>query len=650
MLNDCGNIGNAVANVRAGAGMQKTSPGDFSASIIEVAGVPRIAIGGVPRPATAVMPRPTGRPGEALARLREFRDAGVMFSSDVWTMTDRVRYEPRQWWLDEGEYDFRLFDALARALLDASPDGFIFPRIKIDPPPKWAAAHPEEMEDDACAKASSRAWRALYRRMLADMVAHVEQSDYADRIVGYHLGAFHCGEWLELGQKVLNFLATPADRADTRNPMPEYQVDRERHAKIAEAASAVADACIDAAACVKEFTRGRKLVGAFFGYPWLSHEKMMRVIESGQVDFFAAPLHYSETREPGRSGRSQAHFQATYRLHGRVYYEESDFRTFLSLPNQSSGIRRHPLDEAVGIVRRSIGKCLAGGWENWWFLLGGNDTFSAPELMESIRIGTEEERETMSTAIWRPAEVAVFTSADEPATSEGAPVAEFWRQCRMRLHADVLPSAGVPFDSYELSDIADPRLPDYRVYVFPNAFTLSEAMRAKIKERVGRKGKTAVWIFAPGFFHNGVGDKANVEDMTGMSLERRPLGHCMFVSWMLEPTGAGVRHRGQFATVERDGARNVFFPLPPTAAALREAFREAGTHVWMETDDILSAGRGYVMLHASSDGEKTIHLPTTCDVREIFGATPAQRNVREIVETLKFGETRVYFLRPLCAG
>lgn len=68
--------------------------------------------------------------------------------------------------------------------------------------------------------------------------------------IGYHLGAFHCGEWLELGQKALNFLATLVDRADTRNPMPDYEVDRERHAKIAEAASAVANACIDAATCV----------------------------------------------------------------------------------------------------------------------------------------------------------------------------------------------------------------------------------------------------------------------------------------------------------------------------------------------------------------------------------------------------------------
>ncbi len=108
------------------------------------------------------------------------------------------------------------------------------------------------------------------------------------------------------------------------------------------------------------------------------------------------------------------------------------------------------------------------------------------------------------------------------------------------------------------------------------------------------------------------------------------------MSWKLEPTGG--------ATVERDGARSVFFPLSPDAAALREAFRGAGAHVWTEAGDVLSAGRGYVMLHAASDGEKTIRLPAASDVREIFGASPRRRAVREIVESMKLGETRVYSL------
>ena len=155
------------------------------ASVIDVAGVPRLAVDGKAIPATAVMPSPAGKPGAAVDVLKTYHDIGIRMYSDVWTMHDK-RYNPRQWWLGEGEYDFELFDAMAKGMVDASPDGFIFPRIKIDPPAKWSESHPEEMMDALSPKPESKAWRGLYRRMLKDMIAHVEKSSYANNVIGYH--------------------------------------------------------------------------------------------------------------------------------------------------------------------------------------------------------------------------------------------------------------------------------------------------------------------------------------------------------------------------------------------------------------------------------------------------------------------------------
>ncbi len=89
-------------------------------SVVETGGVPRFAIDGKPMAATAVMPSPAGKPGAAFRQLKAFRKAGIMVSSDVRSMHNK-RYNPRQWWLGEGEYDFELFDALAMGLVDASP-------------------------------------------------------------------------------------------------------------------------------------------------------------------------------------------------------------------------------------------------------------------------------------------------------------------------------------------------------------------------------------------------------------------------------------------------------------------------------------------------------------------------------------------------
>ncbi|MBQ3344890.1 MAG: hypothetical protein IJG84_23580 [Kiritimatiellae bacterium] len=615
-----------------------------AASVVDVGGVPRFAVDGRPMSATAVMPSPAGKPGEAVGRLREFRKAGVMVSSDVWTMHNK-RYNPRQWWLGEGEYDFELFDAMARGLVDASPDGFIFPRIKIDPPAKWSAEHPDEMLDELSPLPESRAWRALCRRMFKDVIDHVERSPYAANVIGYHLGAFCSGEWIaaDWRKPYVRAHVTPVSEIptckDPRDPLPPFSQIAARRAAISQRAEAVADMLIDVASYVKELTNGRKLVGAFFGYSTPPHEKLSKVLRSGKVDFFAAPPEYNEVREIGHSGRSQSDCQASYRLHGRVFFEESDFRTFLSRPEFSPETgyfrtRRRPLGESVAIIRRSIGKSLAGGWENWWFLLGGNDTFSAPEMMESIRIGAEEARRTLETAKWQPAEVAVFTAADEYMTSGATHVWHFRKRCVGDLHENELPTCGVPFDSYELADIADPRLPEYKVYLFPNAFTLSDEMRAKIKERVRRPGKTAIWVYAPGYYGSGEGSVADVVDMTGVPVEERALDESQPCRRMFAPTGDAV--------CARDGWRSVFMPMPPNAAELRKAFREAGAHVWMETGDVFAAGRGYVMVHAASDDEKRISLPSPCGAHEIFGASPDVANATVLAERMKLGETRVW--------
>lgn len=621
-------------------------------SVKNVAGVPRFAIDGKPVAATAVMPSPAGKPGAALPVLKSFSDAGVRFASDVWTMHDK-RYNPRQWWIDEGVYDFELFDAIVRGLIDASPQELIFPRIKIDPPARWSDRYPEEivkveMSDKhrrnyvRAPRPESAAWRRLYRGMLKDMIDHVERSDYADRVVGYHLGAFSSGEWLSIGRYGGPGMFARA-KCDELDALTSYSAFANRRRDVDARADALVEMLMDAASCVKELTGGKKLVGAFFGYTSADHGRISRLLRSGKVDFLAAPPMYNAHREIGQAGRSQTLYQASCRLHNVVYFEESDFRTFLSEPSFSPfpQTRRRPLDESLAIVRRSIGKSLCGGWENWWFLLGGNATFSAPEIMESIRIGATEAAATLETAKWTPAEVAVFIPADEYITAGrgGTHAVHMAAFAHVALHRSLFPFCGVPMDSYELADIDDPRLPDYKVYIFPNLFTLSPKMRERIKAVVRRSGKTAIWFFAPGYYDGlDEGSVDRVGELTGVPVKCKDLGDKPPCRRLLESTENPV--------CERDGWRSVLMAEPPTPSVMRSALRDAGTHIWIDTDDVLAAGRGYVMLHASSDGEKRIRLPFKSDITEIFGVSPPFKGVATITETMKLGETRVWKIAP----
>jgi len=618
----------------------------MTAGVIDVAGSPRLAIDGKPIAGTAVIPCQIAEPEDSVATLKAYADIGIRLSSGVWTAAGSTNLVDH-WWKAEGVYDWELFDRKAKGLLAASTDGVIFPRIKIDPPDPWLAAHPEEhnpsyQDGKPMVRPDSTAWRALYRGMLKDVVAHVERSSYAERVIGYHIGALSCGEWL--------IFPIPEDKApaatwqDARDPLPPPAHVAARRAFMDRFSGDIADAAIEAGRYLRELTGGKKLVGGFFGYYSGPHEKIRRVIDSGVYDFIAAPLFYRKTREVGQSGLSQVYYPDSLRLHGIVLYEETDYRTFLSETRYvfPGIVRRRPLDEADALNRRSIGRCLTAGEENWWFLLAGNATYSHPQMMESIRIGAAVERETLTSARWRPAEVAVFTSADELTTGMAANSKAFREDCKSRLLRDVLPTCGVPYDAYELGDIAEARLPDYKVYLFPNAFTLSESQREAIKRRVRRAGKTAVWVYAPGYYRNGTGNAENVSDLVGMSIrEQYPVEGAYSRRFTAEGDGVAVR----------DGARSVFLALPPDADRLRQAFREAGAHVWLETPDVMTAGRGFVMIHAAQAGDKRIRLPEACDVQEIFGASPIRRNVTVIEERLGLGETRVYRLsRPQTEG
>lgn len=201
-------------------------------------------------------------------------------------------------------------------------------------------------------------------------------------------------------------------------------------------------------------------------------------------------------------------------------------------------------------------------------------------MMATVKTGLEEEGRRISESRPRLTDVAVFTDADEYATCYDCHSPKLY-EWKFALHTQVLPRTGVAYDSYELSDIADPNLPDYKVYVFPNAFSPTDAEREAM-ERLATAGK-----------------------------------------------------------------RIIRLEHPVAVEELRRLLAEAGAHVWLDTGDVVFAGRGYLTVHASSAGAKEIRLPAPCNVSEIFGAEPKRKGVVSFSTKMSFGQTLVYSLRPL---
>lgn len=83
-------------------------------------------------------------------------------------------------------------------------------------------------------------------------------------------------------------------------------------------------------------------------------------------------------------------------------------------------------------------------------------------------------------------------------------------------------------------------------------------------------------------------------------------------------------------------------PVLLSSADLRTLLSQAGVHCWLETDDVLYAGCGFVAIHATVTGEKQIHLPAgykCIPLRPDGDGTSAQPSCRF---TMNAHETRIF--------
>ena len=80
------------------------------------------------------------------------------------------------------------------------------------------------------------------------------------------------------------------------------------------------------------------------------------------------------------------------------------------------------------------------------------------------------------------------------------------------------------------------------------------------------------------------------------------------------------------------------------AEIVRAVARQAGCHVYSDSDDILYAGNRFVTLHASTSGDKTIHLERDCDPYEVYERRQYGSATRKICVRMRKGDTKTFHL------
>jgi hypothetical protein len=585
---------------------------------------------------------------------------------------------------------------------------------------------------------ASAVWRADVNAFLRAYHAHLQTIGLADRVIAWQVQAGVCGEWIKgdipmsplcgdfcapMRRHFRGWLrkrygsdaalraawADPAAGLDTAEvPSAEEQHratlgsfrDPAREQKTADyyqcLAELAADDLIEFCRTVKDMTNGQALAGAFYGYlmelAWNNsffvdgyppggaefstiqrsgHLGLRRVLASPHVDYLVSPYGYA-FRGIGGDGLPMPPTESL-RRHGKLYILEEDSRLHNEMdPGGRNFDRRHTL----AIYQREFAQALTHGLALWWFADWpvGSYTRQEPDFQPWLdrfaRLGDWALRLDRTPR----AEVAVFLDDQS-----------FFHES-LRNHVDLpaifqqrvisLNRFGAPHDVYLLDDLLDGGLPDYKLCIFLNAFALDRGRREALKRAVRRAGRSALWLYAPGFLEPGreAGSAAHVDhmaDLTGFRFgqgnspwgpfmhltdfthpitrglpqdlfwgttapiaplfhvedpEARVLGQVVYSLGRCQP-GLAVKELPAPAAVETvtqtaaegaaEGARwtSVYCATPNIPPqVLRGIARHAGAHLYSDDGDVLYATPDLLSVHTVSGGPREFRLPRRAGV------------------------------------
>jgi hypothetical protein len=614
---------------------------------------------------------------------RAIEDMKELGGSNIHLLTDTFPLG----WNGIDNYDYDVFDGMMHKYLEAEPQAMVMPRIHLDAPEDWMDANPDEVVGYADPEAwngdtswggarhpsfASSLWRGAAAEALRRLVRHVKASDYAGHVVGWHLGSGIYGEWhywnaVYYPDSSPAFAAAYGDwlaaryhdgapdariptiedrRAATRGMFRDPAASRWMvdHAEFFHFTGALA--LSEFAAVVKQETDNKSFVLAFNGYlpdldvnHEIDHRAFDKTLRDSGVDCFSSPHSYTR-RAPGDDAIMRG-FLGSVRAMGKLWWDEADERTSLAHPTQWKHVST--MEESVEVLWRSFAHALTNSC-GLWFMDQGSMWFSDKgawfhdkAIVEAFDQMKRVGQESMSRARTRCSEVAVVASLDTAFhiadRSSGLdnvtntlinPALEQFTRC------------GTPFDLYQLSELFEPSVPDYQVYVFLDTFFLNDSDFERIKA-LRDAGKALLFFYAPGFVSEHALSLERMRELLGINVE--------MTEAMPLPDGKEQRPGfivpGAGGTVARAG--NVYYcPSPPLPADdIRRILRDSGVHLYLETDDPVMVGADTVAIHAAANGSKLIRIPRPATWRNVRTGETVATNAEQLTMEMRRGETLI---------
>jgi hypothetical protein len=230
--------------------------------------------------------------------------------------------------------------------------------------------------------------------------------------------------------------------------------------------------------------------------------------------------------------------------------------------------------------------------------------------------------------------------------------------------------SGAAVGYYSLEDFLENVVPRCQVYVFANAFRLTDEQIEALRARLDREEATAIWFYAPGYLGPEGPDVARSSRLTGIRLavqeglqgsegvgllQGESWGPAVPVSPRLIVTDAEAEPLGRYksdgsisAAQKRTGRHRSLFvgDMGPSSRLLARLFESAGVHLWTRGAEVVQTDGEFLMVHSGPAGVKPITLPVGVDLEPIR-AQIVKREGRTVFVQFQGGETCWFATRNL---
>ncbi|MDW8344096.1 MAG: hypothetical protein RMM51_06355 [Verrucomicrobiae bacterium] len=502
------------------------------------------------------------------------------------------------WWLGPRRYDWGRVDERIRATLRVAPQAAVILYAELNPPDWWMESHETELVwyegglpagprhvgliDSLIAPSyASMVWRRDTAEMLCDLLAHVREADYGERVIGITLVGGQDGQWFHYGDKGSSvphpFRADNISEtfiSDYSPRMLEYfrdylrqtyrteealrnawgdstvRFDTAQIPPIRERLSAMpgqtvfwdpqterrlidythcyyhvqSDVILELARAVKAKFGSRFLVGAYAALACSDYTNGMGIRGRSELARLLASPDLDFLVSVGYSQRflgfpgNFTNLNGSMALHGKLLIEELDHRTFLAKDDRA----KVPVHGYVPTLEETIAMFRRDfcGVITRPVSAWYYDMFGGHyHHPELLRMFRQfHEIARKAVATGNCARHEVAVVVDDR-SYEYQPLFDLCLNGNVvNFQRTHLGRMGAPYDLFLMSDLQDADLRPYKCIIFLNTFLMTPEDRAMLRSKVCCGGRVVCWTFAPGYLDGRRKSPELITDITGIEV------------------------------------------------------------------------------------------------------------------------------------